>query len=163
MFGFFLNNCPQVTNVQFVCFQLAPTGIRPGTPQVGSAVQDTTEDTADAGDAGFSRAETSASTSSSYATATRGQTSSVTRSTRQDEQLLGSLEKSNAHLMLMQQQLLDRLKPTGDQERLGFLEWVRSTIITLNHDVWRQCQKEITNVMYRCIEENDKTRQSSSN
>ncbi|CAH1274741.1 Hypp5409 [Branchiostoma lanceolatum] len=56
----------------------------------------------------------------------------------------------------MQQTLIDRLQPDGgDQERVGFLEWVRVTVVGLKHDVWRRTQREMVDVLSRALKEND--------
>ena len=60
----------------------------------------------------------------------------------------------------MQQQLLEHLKPKGDEERVGFVEFVRSTLLTLNHDCWRRCQKDMLQLLMRYIYENETARRS---
>ncbi|KAM9322195.1 uncharacterized protein KZ484_020419 [Pholidichthys leucotaenia] len=83
------------------------------------------------------------------------------READQDENLLASLEDRSAQIMTLQQQLMEQLRPNGDQERLGFTEWVRSTILSLNHNLWRRCQRDMTDLLYRYIEENDAAKQSA--
>lgn len=63
--------------------------------------------------------------------------------------------------MKLQQQLLQGITPTGDKERLGFTEWIRSTVLSLNHNLWRRCQRDMTDLLYRYIEMNDAAKESS--
>ncbi|XP_013386501.1 uncharacterized protein LOC106155992 [Lingula anatina] len=86
----------------------------------------------------------------------RGQLSTrKKRRGEEDDQLLTSLQDQGTHLISMQQQLLEHLKPQGDQERLGFADFVRSTLMTFNHECWRRCQKDMTQLLWRYIDEND--------
>ncbi|XP_078586228.1 uncharacterized protein LOC144868127 [Branchiostoma floridae x Branchiostoma japonicum] len=73
-----------------------------------------------------------------------------------------TLDPVTNHIMIMQQQLIDRLQPQGDPERLGFAEWVRATLISLQHDVWRRAQRDIIDVLHRAIRENDAADQSDA-
>ncbi|CAH1258928.1 Hypp2110 [Branchiostoma lanceolatum] len=73
-----------------------------------------------------------------------------------------TLDPVTNHIMIMQQQLIDRLQPQGDAERLGFSEWVRATLVSLQHDVWRRAQRDIIDVLHRAIRENDAEQQSDN-
>ncbi|XP_078670805.1 uncharacterized protein LOC144910952 [Branchiostoma floridae x Branchiostoma belcheri] len=72
-----------------------------------------------------------------------------------------TLDPVTNHILLMQQQLMERLQPQGDQERLGFAEWVRATLVSLQHDVWRRAQRDIIDVLHRAIRESDAAQQPS--
>ncbi|XP_078599648.1 uncharacterized protein LOC144874882 [Branchiostoma floridae x Branchiostoma japonicum] len=78
---------------------------------------------------------------------------------RPGEQDRSTLEGLTNHVMTMQNHLISRLQPHGDQERLAFSEWVRASLVGLEHDVWRQTQREITEVLFRAIAENDAARE----
>ncbi|KAM9328235.1 uncharacterized protein KZ484_019575 isoform 2-T4 [Pholidichthys leucotaenia] len=119
-------------------------------------------ETADAApDAVVSHGETPVSATSRNTTAPIGQ-STQGKQTNQDGNVLASLEDRSAQIIALQQQLMEQLRPSGDQERLGFIEWVRSTLISLNHSLWRRCQRDMTDLLYRYIEENDAAKQSAS-
>ncbi|XP_024859656.1 uncharacterized protein LOC108230484 [Kryptolebias marmoratus] len=77
-----------------------------------------------------------------------------------DEALLTSLcERPQQFLtMQQQQQLHDQLRPEDERERDAFAEWLRSAMRNFEHSVWRRCQRELTDVMYRFIAENDALR-----
>ncbi|XP_015249029.1 PREDICTED: uncharacterized protein LOC107096748 [Cyprinodon variegatus] len=62
-------------------------------------------------------------------------------------------ERSQQFLVLQQQ-----LRPEGDKERDAFAEWLRSAMHNFEHTIWRRCQRELTDVMYRFIAENDALR-----
>ena len=44
---------------------------------------------------------------------------------------------------------------SGQRERDAFLDWVRWVIHELDRSLWRHCQQEISNTLYKYIEEND--------
>ncbi|CAH1232574.1 Hypp468 [Branchiostoma lanceolatum] len=73
----------------------------------------------------------------------------------QDNGVASTLGDLTNHIMTMQHHLINRLQPLGDQERLAFCEWVRATLVGLDHGVWRRSQKEITDILFRSIAEND--------
>ena len=58
----------------------------------------------------------------------------------------------------MQKRLLDHIRPESDGERDAFSEWLRSALRNLEHSLWRRCQRELSDVMYRFIVENDNLR-----
>lgn len=155
-----------MTHFQFVYFQLeqclAPQATATSTTEQASGeVASGIPNTPDDPDAPEVRGPTPPSSYSSRTTAPRGQHS--TRGRRGDEaddQLLASLQDQGTHLMTMQQQLLEHLKPQGDQERLGFVEFVRSTLLSLNHDCWRRCQKDMLHLLMRYVDENETARRS---
>ena len=93
---------------------------------------------------------------SSCKTASRGQRREA------DDELLGSLQDQGAHLVTMQQQFLEHFKPEGDQERLGFVEFVKSTLMSLDQYCWRRCQKDMVQLLMWYIEENKTLRMSQS-
>ncbi|MEQ2206192.1 hypothetical protein XENOCAPTIV_025272 [Xenoophorus captivus] len=68
-------------------------------------------------------------------------------------------ERSQQFLVLQQQELPDQRRPEGDnKERDAFAEWLRSAMHNFEHSIWRRCQRELTDVMYRFIAENDALR-----
>ncbi|MPC57069.1 hypothetical protein E2C01_051041 [Portunus trituberculatus] len=54
------------------------------------------------------------------------------------------------------QQMVQQLKPTGDREREAFVEWIRTVILDLDHNLWRRFQHQISDLTYQFIAENDK-------
>ena len=79
-------------------------------------------------------------------------------STAEDDAILSSLEERSQQFLTIQKQLLDRLRPEGDTERDAFMDWLRSAVHNLEHSLWRRCQRELLDVMYRYIVENDALR-----
>lgn len=68
-------------------------------------------------------------------------------------------ERSQQVPVLQQHRLLDQLRREGDsKERDAFTEWLRSAMHNFEHSVWRRCQRELNDVMYRFIAENDALR-----
>ncbi|XP_034020470.1 uncharacterized protein LOC117505047 [Thalassophryne amazonica] len=109
-------------------------------------------------------APTPSSTNSSSTTTPHVQPANLSHGRRGDEQdmrLLASLQDQVTQLMAMQQQLLQRMRPEGNRERLGFVEWVRSTLVSLEHDCWRRCQKDMIRMLMSYIDENDTIRRSA--
>ncbi|XP_019619426.1 PREDICTED: uncharacterized protein LOC109466196 [Branchiostoma belcheri] len=76
----------------------------------------------------------------------------------QDRALVSTLEDLTDHIGTMQRHLINRLQPEGDPERLAFSEWMRATLVGLEHGVWRRTQREITDVLFRAVAENDAAR-----
>ncbi|XP_013857716.1 uncharacterized protein LOC106513442 isoform X2 [Austrofundulus limnaeus] len=79
----------------------------------------------------------------------------------EDETLLTSLCERPQHFLTMQQQqqqLHGLLRPEDERERDAFAEWLRSAMRNFEHSVWRRSQRELTDVMYRFIAENDALR-----
>ena len=93
-------------------------------------------------------------------TATKIQTGRVKRSvsTEQDDDILACIDNRSQQLINLQQQLLTRIKPEGDQERVAFADWVHSALVNMDHGIWRRCQKDISDIVYRYIRENDAAR-----
>ena len=117
--------------------------------------------TPDGPDATQNKQLTPSSSNSNQKTAPRGQlTTRGRRGSDADDALLSSLQDQGTHLLVMQQRLLDHLKPQGDQERLGFAEFVRSTLLSFNQDCWRRCQKDMLQLLMRYIDENETARRS---
>lgn len=68
-------------------------------------------------------------------------------------------ERSQQVLVLQQHQPLDQLRLEGDsKERDAFTEWLRSAMHNFEHSIWRRCQRELNDIMYRYIAENDSLR-----
>ncbi|KAH3854491.1 hypothetical protein DPMN_097034 [Dreissena polymorpha] len=66
-----------------------------------------------------------------------------------EDALLVSLEERGNQMLNLQQQVLDRIRPSADREMEAFVHWVRSVILQ------RRCQQEISITIYRYIGEND--------
>lgn len=65
-----------------------------------------------------------------------------------EDALLANLEERSQQFLTLQQQLVDQLQPEGDRERKAFAEWLRSAMCSLEHSLWRRCQRQLTDVMY---------------
>ncbi|XP_041354914.1 uncharacterized protein LOC121372581 [Gigantopelta aegis] len=76
-------------------------------------------------------------------------------STEAEAALLARLEEHSQQMIALQQQIMDRLKPSADREREAFVDWMRSVILDLDHSIWRRCQLDISQILYRYIGEND--------
>ena len=63
--------------------------------------------------------------------------------TKTEESLLAELEARSQQMMVLNQQVLERIKPSVGKERDAFVDWLRSAINDLDHDVWRRCQQQI--------------------
>ena len=74
-----------------------------------------------------------------------------------EDAFLAGLEERSQQMLALNQQVLDRLVPTSstDREKDAFVDWFKSVIHELDHDLWRRCQQEISNILYRYIGEND--------
>ncbi|KAH3812497.1 hypothetical protein DPMN_140932 [Dreissena polymorpha] len=72
--------------------------------------------------------------------------------TETEDALLVSLEE---HMLNLQQQVLDRIRPSADRKMEAFVYWVRCSILEFDHSLWRRCQQEISTTIYKYIGEND--------
>lgn len=72
-----------------------------------------------------------------------------------DEALISSLEERSEQFLSMQKQLLSQIRPSGDKDRDSFIDWLRTEMHNLEHNLWRRCQRDLSDVMYRYIAEND--------
>ncbi|CAG2257296.1 unnamed protein product [Mytilus edulis] len=80
-----------------------------------------------------------------------------------EDVLLAGIEDRSNKMMVLQQQVLERLRPvSSDRERDAFVDWIRTVITELDHVVWRRCQQDISNTLYRYIAENDQTKRAQS-
>jgi hypothetical protein len=82
--------------------------------------------------------------------------------TKTEESLLDDLEARSQQMMVLNQQVLERIKPSVDKERDAFVDWLRSVINDLDHDVWRCCQQQISNTLYKYIAENDRLKRQQT-
>ena len=72
-----------------------------------------------------------------------------------EDVILAGIEQRSQQMMLMQKEVLEKYKPGPDREREAFVDWVKSVILDLNHDIWRKCQREVSQILYKYIGEND--------
>ena len=80
-----------------------------------------------------------------------------------DDALLAGIEERGKNMMAFQQKMLEHLKPSSsDHERDAFVDWIRTVVNELEHNLWRRCQQDISSTLYRYIGENDKVKQQQS-
>ena len=73
-----------------------------------------------------------------------------------DDALLAGIEERGKNMMAFQQKMLEHLKPSSsDHERDAFVDWIRTVVNELEHNLWRRCQQDINSTLYRYIGEND--------
>ena len=77
------------------------------------------------------------------------------RKSAEEDSLISSFEERSEQFLSIQKELLGQLRPNGDKERHTFIEWLRSVVHSLEQTMWRRCQRELSDVMYRIIAEND--------
>ncbi|CAC5411106.1 unnamed protein product [Mytilus coruscus] len=80
-----------------------------------------------------------------------------------EDVLLAGIEDRSNKMMVLQQQVLERLRPvSSDRERDACVDWIRTVITEIDHVVWRRCQQDISNTHYRYIAENDQIKRAQS-
>lgn len=117
------------------------------------AIADTTDD--DTVDTQSTISERSQTSSTPLCSSSRAKQPRLTKKFSDEDPLISSLEERSDQVLSMQKQLLSHLRPSGDKERDTFIDWMRSAVHSLEHTVWRRCQRELSDVMYRVIAEND--------
>ncbi|XP_014679360.1 PREDICTED: uncharacterized protein LOC106819216 isoform X2 [Priapulus caudatus] len=80
-----------------------------------------------------------------------------------EEALLAGMQQRTSTMMAMHAEYMERQRGK-DRERETFVDWMRSVIHELDHGLWRMCQRELTSVLYRYLDENDelKTKPTTS-
>ena len=87
--------------------------------------------------------QSSSTTSQQESTPAQSRWKSDKHITKTEESLLDDLEARSQQMMVLNQQVLERIKPSVDKERDAFVNWLRSVINDPDHDVWRRCQQQI--------------------
>lgn len=106
--------------------------------------------------------QSSSTTSQQESTQAQSRWKSDKQITKTEESLLAELEARSQQMLVLNQQVLDRIKPNVDKERDAFVDWLRSVINDLDHEVWRRCQQQISNTLYKYIVENDRLKRQQT-
>ncbi|XP_014675988.1 PREDICTED: uncharacterized protein LOC106815965 [Priapulus caudatus] len=71
-----------------------------------------------------------------------------------EEALLAWMQERTSTIMAMHAEYMEWQRGK-DRERETFVDWMGSVIHKLDHGLWRRCQRELTSVLYRHLDEND--------
>lgn len=78
-----------------------------------------------------------------------------------EDALLAGIEERGNKMMAFQQKVMEQLRPTSsDRERDAFVDWIRTVVNELEHNLWRRCQQDISSALYRYIAENDQLKRT---
>ncbi|CAC5405064.1 unnamed protein product [Mytilus coruscus] len=72
-----------------------------------------------------------------------------------DDDLLVKLINHSCGVVFIEVHYKLRTECKGDRELDEFVEWLKSALRNLELPLWRRCQRELSDVMYRCIVDND--------
>lgn len=84
---------------------------------------------------------------------------SSSRATAEEERLLSTLDERGRQSILLQEKLLEMIKPAArPSERATYGEWAKTVMVDLDPSLWRQFQQEQSQLLYKYLDLNDRVR-----